>query len=89
VFVGFVVERFNRIRDFVSEPFWYLQLTAEKAGQTAVFSWKRSRLYDEPACVAFYERCIETITNDPSKSFVESVRKIYYLFHLFLTIDFR
>lgn len=53
---GFVVERYNEIKNFVPEPFWYLTLTAEKNGQTATFNWQRVRLVDEAMCAAFYER---------------------------------
>ena len=53
---GFVVDRYLRIASFVPEPFWYLSASATKDGKQLDFSWSRTRLFDEQACLAFYQR---------------------------------
>lgn len=61
--LGFVVDRFERIRNFVSEEFWYIQLQVPgEAGNTA-FMWERGHLFDRLSVLAFYEACIETAGN--------------------------
>lgn len=61
--LGFVVDRYERIRNFVSEEFWYIQLqVANEAGNT-MFQWERGHLFDRVSVLAFYEACIETAGN--------------------------
>jgi DNA topoisomerase-3 len=56
--LGFVVERYIEIRDFVPEDFWYIQLQIIKSGENANkpvnFTWDRNRLYEKNAVTACF-----------------------------------
>lgn len=58
--LGFVVDRFERIRNFIAEEFWYIQLELESSenGMTT-FAWDRGHLFDRLTVFTFYETCIE------------------------------
>ncbi|CCK67947.1 DNA topoisomerase 3 KNAG_0A02580 [Huiozyma naganishii CBS 8797] len=53
--------RFERIRNFIPEEFWYiqLQLAGENTG-TTTFQWERGHLFDRLSVLTFYETCLET-----------------------------
>eukprot|EP00923_Selenidium_pygospionis_P017904 GHVN01031451.1.p1 GENE.GHVN01031451.1~~GHVN01031451.1.p1 ORF type:complete len:704 (+),score=72.99 GHVN01031451.1:281-2392(+) len=60
--LGFVVERYLQIEEFVTEPFWKLKLIVKKLdpeiGPTGIeFNWKRGRLFDRGATVTLFEMC--------------------------------
>ncbi|CAI4047833.1 hypothetical protein SUVZ_12G2720 [Saccharomyces uvarum] len=63
--LGFVVDRFERIRNFVPEEFWYIQLVVENkdSGGVTTFQWDRGHLFDRLSVLTFYETCIETAGN--------------------------
>lgn len=61
--LGFVVDRFERIRNFVSEEFWYIQLQVPSEAGNTTFQWERGHLFDRLSVLAFYEACIETAGN--------------------------
>uniref|UniRef100_A0A131YRD8 DNA topoisomerase n=1 Tax=Rhipicephalus appendiculatus TaxID=34631 RepID=A0A131YRD8_RHIAP len=56
--LGFVVERYRAILNFVPEPFWKIEMNHSKDGIKAEFSWKRHRLFDYHVCFLLYERCL-------------------------------
>lgn len=58
--LGFVVDRFERIRHFTSEEFWYIQLQIKNGDGSTAFQWDRGHLFDRLSVLAFYETCIET-----------------------------
>ncbi|KAJ1952412.1 DNA topoisomerase, partial [Linderina pennispora] len=60
--LGFVVDQFLRVERFVPEPFWLLFLEHQKPDGRAVFSWKRTRLFDQHACFAIYMQCVQSPT---------------------------
>lgn len=58
--LGFVVERFKAIEDFVQEPFWKLKVTHVTDQEEVVeFGWNRNRLFDELSCHVLYEMCCD------------------------------
>ncbi|GMM57664.1 DNA topoisomerase 3 [Maudiozyma humilis] len=67
--LGFVVDRFERIRNFKKEEFWNIQLTirgedqGDPTGITTVFQWERGHLFDRLAVLTFYEMCLELAGN--------------------------
>lgn len=61
--LGFVVDRFERIRNFVSEEFWYIQLQVVSEQASTIFQWERGHLFDRLSVLAIYEACIETAGN--------------------------
>ncbi|EMD37681.1 hypothetical protein CERSUDRAFT_50044 [Gelatoporia subvermispora B] len=58
--LGFVVSRYNQVKAFVPEPFWYiyLSLTKELSGgepNEITFTWKRGHLFDLQVAAELYE----------------------------------
>ncbi|KAK2464337.1 hypothetical protein APHAL10511_003794 [Amanita phalloides] len=55
--LGFVVQRYTLVTDFVSEPFWYIHLAlkSEDSDQETPFTWQRGHLFDEAVAISFYE----------------------------------
>ncbi|KAM5479245.1 DNA topoisomerase [Microsporum canis] len=56
--LGFIVERYWRVRNFIPEPFWSIKLMHRKAGKRVNFSWARKHLFDRRTAVILYERCL-------------------------------
>jgi len=56
--LGFVVERYFRVKNFVPEPFWSIKVIHKKEDTRVTFNWKRVHLFDRMAVVILYERCI-------------------------------
>jgi len=58
--LGFVIDRYWYIENFVREPFWSIKVTAVKDNANVSFTWRRGRLFDQLACFILYEQCVET-----------------------------
>jgi DNA topoisomerase-3 len=71
--LGFVVDQYARVASFVPEPFWYLRLTLRKGDQSVQLSWHRSRLYDQDACLALFERAQSVLAPGGAGAVVESM----------------
>ncbi|KAK4137280.1 prokaryotic type I DNA topoisomerase [Trichocladium antarcticum] len=56
--LGFVVDRYFRVKNFVPEPFWGIRVMHERDGVEVNFNWARHRLFDRMAVVILYERCL-------------------------------
>lgn len=54
--MGFVINRYLEILRFVPQPFWYIAVNHKKDNIPVSFSWKRHRLFEEHACLAFYSK---------------------------------
>jgi DNA topoisomerase-3 len=57
--MGFVISRYLEIMRFVPQAFWAIAVTHKKDGLKVAFNWKRRRLFDESACLAFYTKIME------------------------------
>ncbi|KAJ3190272.1 DNA topoisomerase [Gaertneriomyces sp. JEL0708] len=57
--LGFVVERFRRVQQFVPEDFWKLEMTVTKDGEAVNFEWERDRLFDKHLTLVLYENCMD------------------------------
>ena len=44
--MGFVIDRYLAVENFVEETFWHIDLTHVKDGKEAKFRWSRRRLFD-------------------------------------------
>lgn len=60
--LGFVVERYFRVRNFVPETFWSIKVMHQKAGINVNFKWARTHLFDRMAVVVLFERCLAART---------------------------
>jgi DNA topoisomerase-3 len=56
--LGFVVDRYFKVKRFVPEPFWGIKLVHRKDGISVNFTWGRNHLFDRMAVVILYERCL-------------------------------
>lgn len=56
--LGFVVDRYFRVKNFVPEAFWGIKLMHSRQGKQVQFSWARNRLFDRMTAVILYERCL-------------------------------
>ncbi|KAF8639574.1 hypothetical protein AX17_001476 [Amanita inopinata Kibby_2008] len=59
--LGFVVQRYNQVRSFVPEPFWYIYLSLAREGleEQTPFTWKRGHIFDELVVIGIYEHVLE------------------------------
>ncbi|KAJ1673955.1 DNA topoisomerase 3-alpha, partial [Spiromyces aspiralis] len=65
--LGFVVDQFLKVENFVSEPFWFLHAEHTQrceGGEDArvSFTWRRRRLFDQEVCFVIYAACMEDPT---------------------------
>lgn len=60
--LGFVVERYFRVRNFVPETFWGIKVVHEKDGIKVNFKWQRGHLFDRMMTVILFERCLTART---------------------------
>ena len=60
--LGFVVERYFRVRNFIPEPFWKIKVMQEKQGIKVNFNWARNHLFDRMVVVILFERCLQART---------------------------
>ncbi|SCW04097.1 LAFE_0H05864g1_1 [Lachancea fermentati] len=58
--LGFVVDRYERIRRFVPETFWYLQISIANGSETTSFQWDRGHLFDRLTVAVLYEMCVKS-----------------------------
>jgi DNA topoisomerase-3 len=56
--LGFVVDRFKRIKYFKSEEFWYIKLSLKKGRKKFPFAWQRGHLFDRLLTICIYQDCI-------------------------------
>lgn len=58
--LGFVVDRYKRVQNFVPEEFWYLDISVKQSNKIVRFNWKRNRLFDRVAAVVLYKDCMKS-----------------------------
>lgn len=56
--LGFVVDRYLRVRNFVPEEFWHIKISHKKDHIDVKFSWRRVHLFDRMAVIVMFERCL-------------------------------
>ncbi|KAL2074796.1 hypothetical protein VTL71DRAFT_8575 [Oculimacula yallundae] len=56
--LGFVVDRYFRVRNFVPETFWSIKVTHSRDNINVGFNWKRVHLFDRAVVVILFERCL-------------------------------
>ena len=63
--LGFVVSRYNQVKSFVREPFWYIYVAISQDNRTAgeveekPFTWRRGHLFDFDVALAIYEHVLD------------------------------
>jgi DNA topoisomerase III len=57
--LGFVVDRYNRVRNFKPETFWLIKLMHKKDGIKVNFNWERVHLFNRAAVTILFEQCLD------------------------------
>lgn len=57
--LGFVVERYDRVRNFRPERFWLIKVMHKKEGINVNFNWSRVHLFDRAAVTIIFEQCLD------------------------------
>lgn len=57
--LGFVVERYQKVRDFIPEKYWYLDLRLEIDEYSVKFQWDRGKIFDKVICFIIYQKSVE------------------------------
>ncbi|KAG8718055.1 DNA topoisomerase [Ceratobasidium sp. 395] len=76
--LGFVVSRYEQVRAFVPEPFWYIYLSIippdASDGEETSFSWRRGHIFEFDVALTLYEGTVEhptarvvKVTKKPTK----------------------
>ena len=74
--LGFVVQKWNLAKSFVSEPFWYIYLSLTRnSEEETVFTWRRGHLFDFAAAVAIYDRVLSNPLAHVTKVTNKSTKK--------------
>ncbi|KAF3347640.1 hypothetical protein BJF96_g9200 [Verticillium dahliae] len=73
--LGFVVDRYFRVKNFVPEQFWSIHVNHTQEGKKVKFAWSRNRLFDRMAVTILYERCIQARTAKVTKVQEKPTRK--------------
>jgi DNA topoisomerase-3 len=73
--LGFVVDRYLRVRNFVPEPFWYIRVVHEKDDINVKFSWARGHLFDRMAVTIIFEKCLIAKTAKVTKMTKKPTKK--------------
>ncbi len=63
--MGFVVERYLRRKNFILEPFWYIDMQYQEDGVVGgggtgacTFKWDRGRVFDHSTCFVLFDLCV-------------------------------
>ncbi|KAH6998765.1 DNA topoisomerase [Ilyonectria robusta] len=73
--LGFVVDRYFRVKNFVPEPFWSIKMMHNRDSKKINFNWQRNHLFDRMSTVILYERCLSAKTATVSKVQEKPTRK--------------
>ncbi|KAF9467413.1 prokaryotic type I DNA topoisomerase, partial [Collybia nuda] len=78
--LGFVVQKWNLVKSFVSEPFWYIYLsltrdTSSQGEEETVFTWRRGHLFDEDVAVSIYSHVLSNPTAHVTKVVTKETKK--------------
>ncbi|KAF9412994.1 DNA topoisomerase [Podila epigama] len=69
--LGFIVDQYRKVENFVPESFWKIELKHCKNSLDAVFSWHRVHLFDQLICLVIYESLLE-----PNNAPVAKITKV-------------
>jgi DNA topoisomerase III len=57
--LGFVVERYFRVKNFKPETFWSIIVTHLRDGVKVNFAWRRVHLFDRAIVTILFEKCLD------------------------------
>ena len=56
--LGFVVDRYFTVKNFIPEPFWFIRVMHVKDEIEVKFSWARNHVFDRMVATILFERCL-------------------------------
>lgn len=56
--LGFVVDRYFRVKNFLPETYWAIKVVHAREDLVVNFLWDRGHLFDRMAVTILYERCL-------------------------------
>lgn len=80
--LGFVVARYNKVKNFKAELFWYIYLSLTRPSDTmedpieTEFTWRRGHLFDLQTAWALYEAALEHETARVTKVTSKETKKL-------------
>ena len=57
-----MVDQYEKVQNFRSEKFWYIEVTVERDETVVEFKWGRNRLFDLMATLVIYQTCLDDPT---------------------------
>ncbi|KAK5100556.1 DNA topoisomerase [Lithohypha guttulata] len=58
--LGFVVDRYYRVRNFKPESFWLIKVMHKRENIKVNFNWRRVHLFDRAAVTILFEQCLDS-----------------------------
>jgi DNA topoisomerase III len=86
--LGFVVQRYNQVKSFVPETFWYIYLALTRIDEVSgeetetPFTWRRGHLFDLEPALALYEHVLDNPMARVTKVTNKNTKKLYVCFYL-------
>jgi DNA topoisomerase III len=65
--LGFVVDRYKRVRSFKPEAFWLIKVIHVRDRIKVNFNWRRGHLFDRAAVTILFESCLDNKTATVTK----------------------
>lgn len=56
--LGFIVDRYKRVKSFKSEMFYYLSVEVLKDGKKTTFNWVKNHFFDRLYVLLVYQKCL-------------------------------
>jgi DNA topoisomerase-3 len=57
--LGFVVDRYFKVKNFIPERFWGIKVNYTRDNINVNFLWDRNRLFDRASVIILFERCLK------------------------------
>lgn len=73
--LGFVVEQYCKVMEFVPEPFWYIAVMKKRNDVEVDFRWSRNHLFKEEDVTVIFQKCIANPEATVTKVQTKDTRK--------------
>lgn len=57
--LGFIVDRYKRVKAFIPETFWYITLDIRHDNKKVSFNWARHHFFDRLFVMILYQKCLD------------------------------
>lgn len=57
--LGFIVDRYKRVKSFIPEKFWYINLEIIRDDKKTPFTWVKGRYFDRLYVFLIYQKCLQ------------------------------